>query len=501
MNLVDYKTTKITSLVDLANNNDELAQQEVIDRYFNGYYIGFSIKPLEWIGFIEKAYQNSKYMYFFLVHYKNSDFIGDELFVNLYNHIKKNENNDNDEYSLVNMGLIYNMWYTHYDLVQQIFNGPLKHKFIHESPNNRLTICDKCMMLYTKSANQNNKYSMYNLATFLLMSIESLPNPIIESFRNTIVNIFTKVAKQGQGDVLSEIFLAMNYHTGFMITINYDGNHIISSECNESVIDHNKALYWYKKAADHNHPSGIFGLGILYENGTDTVRDVSKAIECYVRLKNENFPNSKNILPEIFEKKIIQSQKNIVLEDIESLESDLLAKWQYLLITIKYEKLVQEESISEILQQILQKIENIIYQIIKWRHEINSRDNILLGCINFMCLQSAQSIQEKQKISGEIPFVKQHKLCNKYYVTFGHDNVKLVDSIIEAIRCKKIQKQVIELIDQFKSQLTNICIESTTIFEILESSVEKFNNYYQLFINNIRYNQHNRNNKFMEHYW
>ncbi|AKI78849.1 hypothetical protein [Acanthamoeba polyphaga mimivirus] len=492
---MDYKTVRTTKLVDLANDNDTFAQQEIIDRFFDGHSVSSLVRPHEWIGFIDKACRDSKYMYFFLIYCMNRYFVGHELFIKLYNKIMENFEN-NDTFSQINVGLIHEMCYIHYNEILE--NNSKSNTFIKLSDNkfNKFIFLGEAEKIYTVLADQGNKYGQYNLAR-LYLEIEYLYSSNWPITMDSIIDLFIKAAEQEH--VTLEIFLAIYYHTGTYSRLQYGNNNIIFSRCNRSVIDCNKAIYWYKKALHHGSPNALYDLGKMYEHGNGVDRDISKAVEFYNKIQKDFPYYDKGILSHIFNKVTVRIQKKYVSEEIELVESNLLAKCQHLFIKFKYKKSIKNELMVDVLQQ----IENTIYQIIKWRHEINSRDNILIGCINFTSSQSAHYVQKKQKVTGITPYVKQHKLCNKYYVTFGHNNVNLVDSIIEAIRYKKIYKQVILLLDKINLQVTNNYKKTEIIhaLESLESITNKFDCCYQMFIDNIRYNQNDKNNRFMEKYW
>jgi TPR repeat protein len=47
--------------------------------------------------------------------------------------------------------------------------------------------------------------------------------------------------------------------------------------------DYAKALNWYHRAADQNHPEAQFKLGVIYANGLGTEKNVDRALHGYSR--------------------------------------------------------------------------------------------------------------------------------------------------------------------------------------------------------------------------
>ncbi len=56
--------------------------------------------------------------------------------------------------------------------------------------------------------------------------------------------------------------------------------------------DHSKALEWFQKAATQGHAMAQFRLGIMYEQGAGTPKDMTKAIFWYQKSASQNNPNA-----------------------------------------------------------------------------------------------------------------------------------------------------------------------------------------------------------------
>jgi len=60
--------------------------------------------------------------------------------------------------------------------------------------------------------------------------------------------------------------------------------------------DYEKALFWYRKAAEQHNPTAQFNLGVMYESGTGVARSLSDAINWYQKAARNRHPEAKAAL-------------------------------------------------------------------------------------------------------------------------------------------------------------------------------------------------------------
>ena len=63
--------------------------------------------------------------------------------------------------------------------------------------------------------------------------------------------------------------------------------------------NYEKAVEWYRKAADQNESAAQYSLGLMYEQGTGVQRDVDEAKKWYTLAANNGDPDAKQALRQL----------------------------------------------------------------------------------------------------------------------------------------------------------------------------------------------------------
>ena len=61
-------------------------------------------------------------------------------------------------------------------------------------------------------------------------------------------------------------------------------------------LDYEKAVSWFRKAAEQGHPGAQYLLGVCYENALGTERDVKQAEYWYGKAADQNYPDAQKAL-------------------------------------------------------------------------------------------------------------------------------------------------------------------------------------------------------------
>jgi TPR repeat protein len=65
--------------------------------------------------------------------------------------------------------------------------------------------------------------------------------------------------------------------------------------------DDEKAVHWYREAAQQNHPDGEFGLGEMYAKGEGVDQDFEIAVEMYMRAAVNGHAQAQRVLANAYE--------------------------------------------------------------------------------------------------------------------------------------------------------------------------------------------------------
>ena len=65
--------------------------------------------------------------------------------------------------------------------------------------------------------------------------------------------------------------------------------------------DDEKAVHWYEKASNQNHPDGEFGLGEMYAKGEGVEQDLDIAVEMFMRAAVGGHAQARRVLANAYE--------------------------------------------------------------------------------------------------------------------------------------------------------------------------------------------------------
>ena len=133
---------------------------------------------------------------------------------------------------------------------------------------------------YAKAASKNNADALYNLA---LLHMKGLG---VKTDFEAAINLLTKAASQpptmnktnlpNVGVSEAEHSLALAYELGTYVDTNMQ-----------------QAIYWYKRAVEHNQPNSANNLGLIYMNGNGATQDLDTAEKLFLlahKLGNADAP-------------------------------------------------------------------------------------------------------------------------------------------------------------------------------------------------------------------
>ncbi|BCS82742.1 Sel1-like repeat-containing protein [Cotonvirus japonicus] len=525
---IDYKNLRIEELCSLANKNDTLAQNEIIDFIINlgsDKYVIDNINIFMWYNIFEKCQKNQKYMFTLLCCCDKK--IKNKIFHELFPTVKLCAKSG-DALAQNNLGFMYE-------------KGIGLEKNSHES-----------IKWYTKSANQGFKYAQNNLGFFYL-----------DNKDYTLAKIYLKKAAF-QNDRNAEHKLGQLYFNGIGVKKNYQKAFkwfILSANKNFWAAEHdlaimyynglgvdinlNLAFYWIISSAHKNYTDSQYLLGCIYDNKYFEHYDPKESVKWLTFVANKNNidamiklanhyeinndyaqtiywiikTKSSQYLPKIFSKtKPVHEEYNLkntlkhyfVQDHAKKLESLLIKKCQILIIQNKYfwhDKNADERT------HLCEVIEKKIFQMIKWREKIISRPLLLLSCLKFDKYFLLDSISNKEKSNNIphieinkhqektkiIPYVKQHTIRSQEYISFEQKNIKFVDKLINHQNNTNDLHGIFDLLENYYKDLIasininkyiNIITKSINLITTIKTIYSQFN---ELLLDEIEYGAYYRN--------
>ncbi|AEQ32463.1 Sel1-like repeat-containing protein [Megavirus chiliensis] len=444
---MDYQNKSVKELAKLAENDDIQAQDEIINRYMihgKDYLIEYLVDIFKWNNLYEKCLENQKYIYVVIQMRKPNIYY--EIIEKLYPIIESQAVSDN-ALAQCNLGCITNgiisiRWFQKsadrgcvyaqcelakiyidrffyklaYDYarpaaksgnaVAENILGNMYSRGWHVSINH-----DKALKWYTRSAEKNYAHGQISMSIYYSRSNRVDYNPLLE------FEWIKKAAKQG--------FVQSQYE----IACRYD-------QPNFKFHDKQKALKWYKRAADGGNTSAQeFMASKCLSDG-----DIAQALYWYFKSKSkyeimeylttqnhnvvhvDNYHyNCHNSEMELFRKKFYKHfQKNI---------DNILPECQILIIKNKYHS---TDEFNDFRYKYCEILENHIIKIIKWDIALTniSTSEFIISCLGLKTSVISLNIQEYQDKTGIIPWIKQFRIQNNYYLVFGENNVELIEEII-----------------------------------------------------------------------
>jgi TPR repeat protein len=131
----------------------------------------------------------------------------------------------------------------------------------------------KALQLFKEVSENSNNIAAYSEYGVLLSNIGDDENDIQSKYwlQGVEENIALLEQQASEGNPFYELALGVMY------------NYI------ENIKDPIKSYYWINKAAEINHPQGLYHLAIMYEDGIDDVitQDLEKAFDLYTKAHEE----------------------------------------------------------------------------------------------------------------------------------------------------------------------------------------------------------------------
>lgn len=481
----EYKQLSSKRLIKFANNNDELAQQEVVDRYINkglDFIILKLINMSKWNNIFEKCCADQKYVYLLLSYYHHLDNpygnINNELTNKLLSIIKHQARCGN-ALALNNLGFFY---------------------FFSSGSNRNIK---KGLKWFEKAASQNFIYACCNLG--LIYSSGNHIEPDYEKAR-----IYT-LKGIGLSNGISESIMAGFYYHGHGVKRDYATAHdwyLKSAKCGVTFSQYklfemyeygycvkqntNTALYWLNTALKNYHRNiseDVINKFSLYGDTSQYIywclkKNLSK------KIKKIFVTNSEQIDQPIKKKDhdSTTTENNMLFENNKN---DILSQCQLLIIKNKYNEI---DKYSSIRLKYCNIIEEFILQIMNWFNRINnmSKSKFMISCLSFIDEYNALKIVKHQRKYNIIPYVKQHTILGQKFINFGVKNNELMDEIMERAESIINEKQ------NFNKDISMIDKKYEDNFKLITDLFNQLYKYYDLLSNIIFKQRTIRNIEFMK---
>ncbi|AFX93041.1 putative Sel1-like repeat-containing protein [Megavirus courdo11] len=412
---IDYKNISIKYLVKLANNNDQIAQQETIDRYMiNGldFTILNYIDLSKWNNFLEKCHKDQKYIFILISFIFFKKISSKEIFYpNIFDELIpfiKIEAKSGNSLAQNNLGFIY---YYGIDVTKNLIKG---------------------LKWFNKAANQKNIHAYNNLSTIYI-------NCQSQDDYNKIMHYSIEGTKLS--NCISEYMLGDIFYFGYGVKQNNMTAfewYLKSANKSFSLAQYqlykiykygkgvNKnfgiALYWLNLSAKNNNPDA---LEIIIEECL-SFGNISQHI--YWCIKQKNIKKFHKIF-DINHTKLIADKSYQEKINFEDSSNDILSKCQIMIIQNKYNKI---DEYSPICLEYCNIIENIILQIMTFFDEINKaqKSKFMISCLSFKNNEISKKIQERQNDTNITPYVKRQYIQGQEFINFGVKNNELMDKVI-----------------------------------------------------------------------
>ncbi|BCS82764.1 putative Sel1-like repeat-containing protein [Cotonvirus japonicus] len=488
----EYKHLSTKRLIKIANNNDDLAQQEVINRFMiNGLDFGILklIDILKWKNIFEKCCIDQKYVFVLLsFHYHTYNIeqklTGDNL-INKLLPIIKSEAKSGNALAQNNLGFLY--FYTH----------------------NSTKNVKKGLKWLDKAADQNLTYALCNLGIIYYNG-----KYVSSNYEKAITHISKDIELSNSS--ASESIMAGFYYNGHGVERNY-------------LIAHD----WYIKAAKKNSSFAQYKLHEMYLYGYGVKRNTIKALywlnlafknydqNCIVDMINKFWyygdksqyiywcfkKNLKNDLKRVFNIQNITSRSPfrinicaLVYAEANTLfqnnSNEILTKCQLLIIKNKYNE-VNEHSIDRL--KYCDLIEKNILSMMKFYDDISQapKSKFMISCLSFFDKTVSKKINNYQTETKTVPYVKQFSILEKNFINFGFKNNKLMDDIMQYGQTISCDKKI------FEEKFISMNKHTQNNFEMIRNLFNDLEQHYESLLNiiskqhSIRDTQFAQKNKFL----
>ncbi|BCS82757.1 putative Sel1-like repeat-containing protein [Cotonvirus japonicus] len=516
----------IKNLAKLANNNDNEAQDKIVDIYMihgNNYLINSLIEPLKWNNIHEKCCENQKYIFLILgiLFYKKEYAL---IIKNLLNVIK-NSAESGDALGQFNLAMSYAFAKKFYDPRNLSINYRSEILYWLEKAAKQNLIYAQCALAdvyyYSKSLTKNYELGYH----YLLLAINS-GNAIAE-------NILGSVYLYGKGVPLDEKE-ALKWYTksaekNYMPSQEFLGNYYTHTSSNNLL-----KFKWHKRAAKQGNVTSQNEIAFMYNDTKNEFYDELKALKWFQRAAYQGDKQSLTMLElklsssgdtaqELYwyfhseNKRKIMEFLNIRLNNIvdpsdayypyhnneqqmfykwyckhfDNFSNKILPKCQLLIIQNKYNS---NTELPETIYKYFELLEIHIMQIIKWDKILSEKKSyFMVTCLEFKSTNIRRGIQKYQDEKGLIPWINEFRIRNQSVMVFEKDNVELFQQIVDYEKC--ITRQHTEFLNCIK--ISNYVIDETLSKTITKMYFKVFK-MFNLFLNKLMSLENDYNLKFKE---
>ncbi|AGD93021.1 putative Sel1-like repeat-containing protein [Megavirus lba] len=478
---IEYAQLSTKHLIKIANNNDDLAQQEIVNRYIDkglDFIILKLINMPEWNNIFEKCCSDQKYIF---------------LLLSYYHHLDNPYGNINNDLTNKLLPIMKNQARTGNPLAQ---NNLGFYYFFGSGSNRNIK---KGLKWFEKAANQNFIYAHCNLGL-----IYSSGNHIEPNYQKAMDHTLKGI---NISNGISESIIAGFYYRGHGVKLDYSIAHdwyLKSAKCGIASSQYELfRMYEYGYYVKQNKNTALYWLNIALKNyhrniSDDVIKqfslcgDISQYIYwCLKKIYQKNkkiFITNSEQIDQSVEKDydIVITENNILFENDSN---DILSQCQLLIIKNKY-NVIDKYSIIRL--KYCDMIEKFILQIMNWSNRINSmsKSKFMISCLSFIDEYNVLKIIKHQRKHNTIPYVKQHTILGQKFINFGVKNNELMDEIMECAESIIDEKQ------NFNKDISIIEKEYENSFKAIVDLFDQLYKYYDSLLNIIFKQQTIRNIEF-----
>ncbi|AEQ32543.1 Sel1-like repeat-containing protein [Megavirus chiliensis] len=479
---IEYAQLSTKHLIKIANNNDDRAQQEIVNRYIDkglDFIILKLINMPEWNNIFEKCCSDQKYVF---------------LLLSYYHHLDNPYGNINNDLTNKLLPIMKNQARTGNPLAQ---NNLGFYYFFGSGSNRNIK---KGLKWFEKAANQNFIYAHCNLGL-----IYSSGNHIEPNYQKAMDHTLKGI---NISNGISESIIAGFYYRGHGVKLDYSIAHdwyLKSAKCGIASSQYELfRMYEYGYCVKQNKNTALYWLNIALKNyhrniSDDVIKqfslcgDISQYI--YWCLKKNLSKKIKKIFvmdSKQIDQSVEKDHNNIITENnilFENNSNDILSQCQLLIIKNKY-NVIDKYSIIRL--KYCDIIEKFILQIMNWFNRINSmsKSKFMISCLSFIDEYNVLKIIKHQRKHNTIPYVKQHIILGQKFINFGVKNNELMDEIMECAESIIDEKQ------NFSKDISIIEKEYENSFKSIVDLFDQLYKYYDSLLNIIFKQQTIRNIEF-----
>jgi TPR repeat protein len=417
---INYNSTYILELAELAKANNREAQETIVSGYLNvgiKPYLKDFIDPFRWEGIKDMALKDERYVYLLLrfLEEEKQGYMDPEIIRSIRRHAKIG-----NVLAQNNVGYMYR-------------NGV-------EFPRDYT----KAIKWYKRAAEAGNVLAQSNLGYMYNKGLGVAPNS------EQAIKWYKRAAKQGYAAAQTNLGLSYQKRLGV-------------------AQDYRKALKWCMKAAEQDYSDAQANLGIIYREGLGTEQDYKQALTWYTRAagrenkvaqKHLSYMHGKGLGTPVDHDRGIywlmksENQKNMLAarsylpqdpfntsvsqEELNRIGGELLNTWQAMVIQKEQS---HHQFRAALPLEAYRQLKRIMNKFTNWSHKISSKSGLMIQCDNIKHQDIMSTIENYQELFGVSPFVEPYIVQGKTYISFGQDNIQLSEEIANELIDRSNYKQ------------------------------------------------------------